>query len=76
MPWAGTTLLNLMNPGYAAYVCVYVCIYVCMYSEAGRYVKYEVTLYCYSHFRTCMDIIGRADIFMFIYDFCVVLVYL
>lgn len=29
-----------------------------------------------SHFRTCMDIIGRADIFMFIYVFYVVLVYL
>jgi len=39
--WAGTALLNLMNPCYAAYVCVCVCN-----SEAGIYVKYEVTMYC------------------------------
>jgi len=54
--------------------CVRACALVCMcmhvYNlEAGRYVKYEVTVHCYSHFRTCMDIIGRADILIFIYVF-------
>jgi hypothetical protein len=65
-----------MNPDYAA--CVHACVRSCMCvhvynSEAGRYVKYEVTVRCYG-FRTCMDIIGSADILMLIYVFYVVLV--
>lgn len=62
MMWARITVLNLMNLGCAA--CVRACVYN---SEAGRCVKYEVTVHCYC--RTCMDIIGRADIFIFMYVF-------